>query len=221
MDKEANTIEETLKGMKPSSLSDPLLDRLTLAMDTAGKAEGGSGKKVVYATLDNELAEIEATLRELVPHGMPENMIGRLDDAMSRWHEKVPVEEKVVPMIPRTEKPTRSLRPGWRSAAAVALMGAGAAFLGSGDSPSASKTASRKVPVNPVASQPAVFTPGEARSSVVSANDHGVLWAGEDLPVRCFEVEVNKEVSFVNERGERLTISQPQREWMFTPVKVD
>ena len=46
-----------------------------------------------------------------------EDMIGRLDEAMSRWHEEVPLEEKVISIYPNEVK-ERSSWLGLRSVAA-------------------------------------------------------------------------------------------------------
>lgn len=214
-------IEETLKGLKPAPLSNDLLDRFAGAMDQVGSEKREGGDTIIHATLNGELLALEESLRDLVPHGMPENMIGRLDEAMSRWHEKVPLEEKVIQMIPKEPVAKKSLRPEWRSVAAVALLGVGAAFLTSQDLASPPTTVKRVPVVNAGHTSPVVFTPGEARSSVVSANDRGVVWTKDGLPVRCLEVEVRNEVSFNGERGEKLTFEQPKRQVMFAPVKLD
>lgn len=223
MDANETVVEETLKAMQPSPLSGRLLDRLAGAMDEAGsRVEDRPSDRILHPTLNGELADLEETLRELLPHGMPENMIGRLDEAMSRWHEKVPVEEKVVPLIQVTERSSKvSFRPRWRAVAAVALMGVGAAFLTS-QNPADPSLTKKRIPVSVEAdSTPVVFTPDDARSLVLATNDHGVVWTENGLPVRCLEREVKKEVSFTGERGEQLTIARPVREVMFMVEKLD
>lgn len=213
-------VEEALKEMTPSGLSGGVLDRLCLAMEEVAIAPD-SQEDVLSLPVDHELAALEESLGRLVPHGMPENMIGRLDQAMARWHEKVPVEEKVIPLnrVPGSDR--GSTRPGLRAVAAVALMGASAAFLTTEVGQSENMTSQRIPVVNEAVTAPVVFTPGDARESVVSANDHGVLWTEDGLPVRCLEVESRNEVYFLNERGEKLIFTQPKREIMLTPVKFD
>ena len=221
MEAEVNVVKETLKDLKPLPLSGTLLDRLAGAMEQVGAEEKSEEETIIHATLNQELLALEERLKDFVPHGMPENMIGRLDEAMSRWHEIVPLEEKIVPMIPRETVAKKSYRPEWRSVAAVALLGVGAAFLISQDQGTPSSPSAR-VPVgNAGRTTPVVFIPGEASSSVVSASDHGVIWTKDGLPVRCLEVEVKNQVYFTNERGEKLILEQPKREVMFTPVELD
>ena len=213
-------IEEQLKKLAPAPLSSSLLERLDQAMvDGASEAEARD-EKIIAVSSDAELASLEERLSGLVPYGVPKDMIARLDNAMSRWHEEVPEKEKVVELHP-TVAPKRSSSLGLRSVAAVGLLGACAAFLTSGD-PSAPTTAEQRIPVlsNGYAA-PAVFTPNDAGSSVVVANDHGIVWTEGGSPVRCLEVQVNDKIQFVNGHGEKLTLEKPKREVRFTTVKFD
>ena len=73
--------------------------------------------------MDAELNKLEEELKKLSPLGMPDDMISRLDSAMARWHEHVPVEEKIVPLNQEPAAATGNWL-GWRSVAAVAVMGA-------------------------------------------------------------------------------------------------
>jgi len=218
MDANFTEIEEELKRMVPANLPDDMVSRCTDAMDGVRAKDS----TIIHSNFEGDLAALEESLREFVPCGMPADMISRLDAAMSRWHEKVPVEEKVVPMVAEAEsRPRRSGLPGLRSVAAVALVGVGAAWLTTAD-PAESPSVARRIPIADAANTaPVVFTPGDARASVVSTNDHGVIWTEGGLPVRCLEVEVRNEVFFTNRRGEKLIIAQPKREVMFTPVKLD
>ena len=214
-------IEEELAQLVPSALPVSLLDQLDDAMSlTADKATSAP-----LVTVNPELSNLEESLKGLIPHGVPEDMIQRLDRAMLRWHEEVPVEEKVVPITPAVEEVSKSSWFGIRSVAAVAVLGAGSAFLMSRP-PVATPDTVVEVPRTPVltngmTSTPVAFTPDDAKASVVAANDHGVFWTREGRPVRCVEVRVNREVSFVNERGEKLTIEDPKTEVRFLPVEFD
>lgn len=223
MELDTTQLEEELKALKPVALSDGLLDRFDLAMlEQTGEREE---EKIIVASCDPQLAALEESLKDLVPYGIPEDMISRLDEAMSRWHEEVPVEEKVVPMHIEIEPARReSSWLGLRSVAAVGLLGAGLAFMMS--EPQASSVAeTQKIPVTNVVDSrqvtPVVFTSNNARSSVVSANDHGVVWTRTGSPVRCTEVHVRNRVFFVNEKGQKIILELPKREMRFTPVKFD
>ena len=220
MDFDSTQLETELRQLTPVSLTGSLLDRLDTAMSAAFEEAPIAEEKVIVASSDTELSALEEGLRGLVPYGVPEDMIAQLDEAMSSWHEEVPVEEKIVPIAPQPERQTSSWF-GLRSVAAVSLLGAGVAFITSGQ-PRNPVAGSRRIPdLTNGNTAPAVFTPKDARASVVSANDHGVIWTKSGRPVRCLEVHVSNKVQFVNERGEKLTVEQPKREVRFTPVKFD
>jgi len=220
MDMDSITLENELKKLYPAPMSESLLDRLDGAMASAVEGISRREEKIIVASSDGELSALEESLRGLVPYGVPADMISRLDDAMARWHEEVPVEEKIVAIHPEVVD-RRSSWLGIRSVAAVAVLGAGAAILSSNPFSQSEPVAERIPDLSNGNTAPVVFTPEDARASVVSAKDHGVVWTKGGQPLRCLEVHVNNELQFVNERGEKLIIEQPKREVTFTPVKFD
>lgn len=214
------TLENELKKLVPASLQGSLLDQLDGAMVAAVTEMSLSDEKIIVASSDTELSDLEECLRRLVPYGVPENLISRLDDAMARWHEEVPIDEKIVEINPGVKSSSSSWY-GIRSVAAVAILGACAAIFSSNLFSEPNRVAERIPDLTNGLTTPVVFTPKDARSSVVSAKDHGVVWTKGGQPLRCLEVQVNNELQFVNERGEKLIIEQPKREVTFTPVKFD
>ena len=214
------TLENELKKLVPIPLQDSLLDQLDDAMSDAANEISPSSEKIIVAALDTDLSDLEEGLRRLVPYGVPENLISRLDDAMSRWHEEVPVDEKIVE-ISRGVKRGKSSFAGIRSVAAVAILGAVVAIFSSNNFYEPDRVAERIPDLTNGLTTPVVFIPKNARASVVSAKDHGVVWTKGGQPLRCLEVHVNNKLQFVNERGEKLIIEQPKREVTFTPVKFD
>lgn len=220
MESSSIVLETELKALVPTPMPMALLDRLDGAMSAAATEVSESGNKIIEASAHNGLSSLEEGLRGLVPFGVPEDMISRLDEAMSRWHEEVPVEEKII-SIHQEKKEKRAHWVGLRSVATVALLGAGVALLPHDFSGSPAATTQRIPVLTNGNNLPAVFTPDDARASVVSANDRGVVWTKNGQPLRCVEVRVNNEVQFVNERGEKLILEQPKTEVRFTPVKFD
>ncbi|MDA7881920.1 hypothetical protein N9A94_06405 [Akkermansiaceae bacterium] len=173
--------------------------------------------------MDAELNKLEEELKKLSPLGMPDDMISRLDNAMARWHEQVPVEEKIVPLTQELVAEKSGNWLGWRSVAAVAVMGAGVALLSDGGTPPADST-------NALASDQArpgtgistaAFTPSDARAKFISANDVGVYWTESGQPVRCMEVNTTNTVYFQNEKGEKVIIEKPVKEVLFVPANID
>ncbi|MFT6178924.1 MAG: hypothetical protein ACJAQT_001354 [Akkermansiaceae bacterium] len=220
MNLDTSQLEGQLKEMTPAGLPDSLLDRLDSAMSAAAAEVAPAEEKIIVVSSDTELAALENTLRRLVPYGVPEDMISRLDSAMSRWHEVVPVEEKIVSIHPEPARQSSSWF-GLRSAAAVGLLGAGVAFLTSGNEPAPMAEAQRIPIVSDGMTSHAVFTPNDARASLVSSSDHGVVWTKAGQPVRCTEIHLTNQFRFVNERGERLILEQPKREVRFTSIRFD
>lgn len=208
MDIELQKIEGELKQLVPLQLSGDVLDRLDGAM-TEVKADSLS-----------EIEGSEMGLAELVPLVAPADMLDRLDAAMSRWHETVPVEEKVISL----EKPTRkSFFPQWRSVAAVALFGAsGALYLTQGNTAPAQASAATQSTAAPGPIALATFQQqGASSSRVVDFHEGNVISNGNGQALRCVAVKVANEVSFLNAKGEKVTVKKPQFKVIFVPVDVD
>lgn len=218
MDQEMTSIEDELASLKPVAMSEDFLSRLDDAMvASAAEVEASTGE-VIVATSDPELAELEESLRCLSPNGMPDDLIARLDSAMQRWHEAVPVEEKVIALHPQEKSSGNWL--GFRSVAAVGVLGALSALMWNGSSQGEAVAESPRIPVlTNGAVTPVQFVSRDARASVISTNDHGVIWTKGGQPLRCIEVEVNNSLEFVNENGDRLILEEPKREVRFVPAK--
>ena len=91
-----------------------------------------------------------------------------------------------------------------------------------GDKPSDDVVNAPRIPVlTNGAVTPAAFVSRDARASVVSANDHGLVWTKGGQALRCLEFEVNNSLEFVNENGDLLVIEKPNREVRFVPAKFD
>jgi len=220
MDPDMTRLEAELASLKPVALSDDFLSRLDGAMVEAADEMARPAREVIVATSDPGLVELEEGLRMLSPSGMPDDLIARLDQAMQRWHEDVPVEEKVIPM-----RPIEAAGSGWigfRSVAAVGILGAAMALMWSGGKSGEDLAEAPRIPVlTNGAVSPAAFFSRDAKASVVSANDHGVVWTRGGQALRCLEVEVNNSLEFVNENGDLIIIEKPNREVRFVPAKFD
>lgn len=218
MDQELINIEEELACLTPIALTDGLLSQLDNAMVTAVGEVSSPEEEVIITSTDPELAGLEQSLRSLSPHGMPDDLIARLDSAMQKWHEDVPIEEKVVPLHPQEEKSGHWL--GLRSVAAVGLLGAVSALMWNGGTATTVADESPRIPVlTNGAVTPVQFVSKDARASVVSTNDHGVIWTKDGQPLRCIEVEVNNSLEFEADNGVLLTLEEPKREIRVVPAK--
>lgn len=211
-------IESELKSLKPIALSDCLLDRLDSAMAEQALMRGDLDQEVIITSIDPELARLEESLRSLSPNGMPNDLINRLDSAMQKWHEEVPLEEKVVQMHPKKREKDQWLQ--LRSVAIVSLLGALLALVwnGSNSSSSTGEMVQDQV-VDARSVTPVQFVSKDAQASVVSANDHGLIWTKDGQPLRCIEVEVQHRLEFESHDGVRLTLEEPKREMRIVPAK--
>jgi hypothetical protein len=168
--------------------------------------------------MDAELKKFEEELERLCPVAMPDGMIARMEAAMDGWQEE-PTDENVV-RFPSMEagKAGGSRNGFWAAAAAVALLGALAAFL---------------VPTNPrnnrvvnnagsgASYTPASFSPVGASSNIVAASDEGFVVTEDAIPHRAVRVEYMNQIDFTNKRGERLQVEVPRVRIVLIPVRVD
>jgi len=176
--------------------------------------------------IDTDLEKLEEELSSLVPHGMPEDLISRMDDAMCRWHETVPLEEKVISIQPTQEtsqknQPKRSWF-SWSDAAAVALLGAASALWMTQSGNHEMSTAQQTVmPFTTSEIVPSSFKPLSTEANVVGATQRGITRLADGSPARCVEVEVSQQMSFINDAGERVILKNPQVEILLMPIQTD
>lgn len=128
MNSDSEILEATLLEIEPVGLSPELFSRLETAMDAAAADQRAMDRAEDAPMADEE--EVLVSLRDLEPVAMSEELFSRLDSAMENWPASVPVEEKVVAMPFRRRflgQPGGGM--GWRSAAAVAVLGVGLGVL--------------------------------------------------------------------------------------------
>ncbi|MBK1853920.1 hypothetical protein JO972_03035 [Verrucomicrobiaceae bacterium 5K15] len=131
LDAELLELEAQLAALVPCSLSVETTLRVEDAMHAA-----------IEEKHDEELQSLESHLGQLAPAGMSADLVTRMAEAMDRWHEYVPLEEKLVPFgdhdEPLSEPAAETIVPMRRksssygmyaAAAAVALLGAAAALV--------------------------------------------------------------------------------------------
>lgn len=171
--------------------------------------------------MESDLKEIEAKLAKLSPHGMPDDILSRMDEAMCRWHESVPVEEKVI-SLNESVAPTQSSTFQWRSIAAVALFGASAAlYFNNGSLVEASNPVTTQPAIQAVGVSNATFTPRQAKAEVVSYQDRGYVTSPSGQTLRAVGVKVSNQVHFRNANGDRVKLEKPSMEVIFVPLDVD
>ena len=133
MNPELENPEEILLCLQPSVMPQALFDRLEAAMDQSStdvrsERENSAGPEDFELPTDEEVIR---SLNGLEPKLLSPELIDRLDHAMSHWHRDVPESEKIIPMRAasfRSGRPSKSWM-SWPSAAAVAVLGTGLAFV--------------------------------------------------------------------------------------------
>lgn len=193
--------------------------------------------------MDSELKKLEETLAELKPQQMSQEMLTRLDLTMSNWHKAVPVEEKLV-VFPNAqdESPHRSeevqeRKKGravmWRSAAAVAIMGAATALFMTQPQEDSKAMAFQQVStpaatntVNVVAAETHSafidqFSPVSMNRQLLTAADDGVVINGQNQAHRCIRLEYQDRHAYENLRGQQVEIERPSVDYYIVPIATD
>ncbi len=180
--------------------------------------------------LDNDLKELEKHLAELSPTSLSEDMLSRMEDAMTSWEIHLPVEEKIIPFQPISEniaeeQPEQKVNnkshfPVWSAAAAVALMGAvGAVFMqdtttGDNNAPIAFNQATPNSSEITAASLPKHFS-----HNLTNASNAGITYAGNDQPYKVIKIEYTKDVTSKDKAGKETTRKEPTFEFILLPVE--
>ena len=131
LDRELLELEAQLASLVPSAMPTELASSVSAQVDHS----------IIDASVnvhDSELKDLEAHLELLSPTGLTTDVLSRMNNAMDRWHEYVPVEEKVVPFgqseptqeaVHSSQATKQSNSRMYAAAAAVALLGAAAALV--------------------------------------------------------------------------------------------
>ncbi len=243
MHSDIHTPEESLAQLKPQPLSEELLARLDDAMCAASSSENH---------ITSTKAEKEPSLEEILEHLQPApasaELLDRLDSAMSRWHESVPIEEKIVTLSSDSQtqpQPKKERKPwiGWKSAAAVAALGVSMAFVSehrvtdpaenvansSEISSGAIIQPARLIPANAQAHQlqsariqRASYNFTQQDANFVGLSERGLMVAEDGKIYRCIEATFNDQYRFQAASTDgTLTIEKPRREIILEPVVAD
>ncbi|MEO1857177.1 MAG: hypothetical protein ABGY95_07425 [Rubritalea sp.] len=180
--------------------------------------------------MNDELREIEDQLEKFSPAAMPDDMLARMEQAMERWQESVPVEEKIVAFEPvRKEKGRLRFFNAWASAAAVALIGAVSYTVFNGVSTTESTFADN---ANSVADRvPQVAAKQNIQNVVPASNSQfgtQVKGASKDVitydsqgrPLRLMQVEFEDKVTIRGRDGKVYKVKQPRIEYYAVPVEI-
>ncbi|MCX6877354.1 MAG: hypothetical protein NTW21_26630 [Verrucomicrobia bacterium] len=218
MSPDLQALEAKLTGLRPAALEGMLLARLedsadgTLTMPLPGAAE------------------FEDSLRQRHPAQLPPALMAAL--AATLGDPATTASATIIPFPKAAPVPAVRTRHGNRSmlaaAAAVALLGAAAAWFVPAKAPRQSVAApiTRPPQAPPFATTPAApelqdFVPDEIKSGLSQASDEGVLWQPNEQPRRVVKVVYWDRVTFVNPEGKKIECETPRIEYILVPENID
>ncbi|WP_346187587.1 hypothetical protein [Rubritalea halochordaticola] len=181
-------------------------------------------------TMDNELRDLENQLGRLSPMAMPEDMLARMEQAMDRWREHTPVEEKIVQFQSQSADQKSSKFYIWASAAAIALIGAVSTVLMAPDNanPGASAVAQNTAgeveqSVTPLRQQanivPVANTP-QFDTKITDEPSYSITYDAEGRPHRLVKVRFEDEITLYDDKGRPVKVKKPRIEYYLVPVQV-
>lgn len=176
--------------------------------------------------MDDELRVIEDQLEQLSPAVMPDDMLARMEQAMERWHESVPVEEKIVAFEPaQQEKGRLRFFNTWASAAAVALIGAASYLVFNGGSTTEPAIVNQDVLVaDPIVQNIQNVIPASNSrfdTHVKRASNDVITYDAKGRAMRLMQVEFEDEVTVLGRDGKVYKVKQPRIEYYAVPVEIN
>lgn len=211
MTHDPSTLEDELKNLRPAALDDAQLARME-------SCAAGS-----WTHLDPTEIAIEKELRAISPAALSPDLTARLEQLLSST--PFTTEEKIV-VFPNVAATRSRHRSSWAAVAAVALMGAFAAWFIPNPTPAGNLAA--KPPVHtpsPATTSPAIdatqLVPAGFNRGLSEASDHGVIWQPDNRPHRVLKVVYRERVTLKDAEGRTYQMEQPRVEYIIVPAKTD
>ena len=239
-DSDLMDLEAQLALLVPSAIPRDLIDRVNAEVDLP----------MIDAAMnvdDSELVDLEERLGTLSPSSLSPDVLTRIAEAMDKWHEHVPVEEKVVPFNQLEEAaPKQQIeRPSklanfrmYSAAAAVALLGALAAVVlptweneatptvattdsvESFNNTSLPVQSASRVNISTEASN-AWLVPDSLSHKVTHTSDAGVIMSHDNIPHRSIRIDYVDGIKVLDEDGREIEINRPGVQYMLIPVETN
>lgn len=211
MPKIPTIFEQELRNQAPARLDGAFLDRLTACAE---------GTQTEMPEEDREFAALLAAVR---PRPIPTALQASLLEAIGET--PFALDGKIV-LFNKQSKPgpakLQSFRiPNIAAAAAVALLGALAAFMVPGESGSETVEAGNPNlrPAAPIANSH--FAPASYGRNLSETRDEGVIWSGKNQPHRVLRLTYTDKVTMKNDKGETIQVERPRHEYVLIPEKID
>ncbi len=240
LDQELLELEAQLASLVPTALPAEVTDAVSTQID----------QSLIDAAMevhDAELKDLEAHLELLAPAGISSDVLSRMSEAMDRWHEHVPVEEKVVsfdssePVLETSNNGDTTRKSGlniYAAAAAVALLGAAAAlvFPGWSQSTNTQLVSAEEPPRELIATTPVPAigdvdvvadnqyswpVPDSLSHKVLNAQDAGVVMSRDNIPHRNIRIDYIDRVKVLDQNGRVIELNRPGVRYILLPVKTN
>jgi hypothetical protein len=204
--------EQRLANLNPTGIDEDFLSRLTAS------AEG------IYADLSEDEAAFESKLRAIrpttIPPGLSTLLLDTLGDTPFAVDGKIVLFNKAASGVFAAGKPKRSFTSSLAAAAAVALLGAIAAFMVPTDAPDVQvNTEDVSTPYKAPTSSP--VAPVGFQRNLSDTRDEGVVWRGKNQPHRVLRLTYTDHVTVKDADGNPVRIERPRVEYMIIPEKID
>ncbi len=210
--------EQALQALKPVGLDDAFLARLTACAEETDTS----------LTADENL--FESRMHALAPRSVPATMNAKLMETIGETpfyvDDKIVLFNKSSSLTANANgrKKNNILRFNIAAAAAVALLGALAAFMMPGAKTGKRSTADNAPvieSVRPPAALSSNFAPASYNNSLSDTRDEGVVWRDGKQPHRVMRFTYMDKVTMKNEKGETIQVEQPRYEYVLVPEKID
>ena len=213
-----SSFENELGKLRAAPLDEGFLDRMEACID-------GS-----WTRLEPTEQAFENHLRNFTPAALTPNLRSRLEQILAETPFQADPRIVAFPGTPETTRRQPRRNHGLAIAAAVALMGACAAFL----MPPAAKpqtAGSKRTPASATAPSPLNQTtpnatpnrlvPAGFNRDLSEASDQGVIWREDNQPHRVLRLVYNERVTQMDAAGRIYEVEQPRVEYIIVPAKVD
>lgn len=201
----SNITSEQLRDLKPCALDADFLDRLTACAE--GYIEDISPDQLVFE------AELLSIRPQALPSKFEAQLLHSLADTPFALDDKILLFNRPSSAKQTPANSSISQRFPLRAVAAVAILGALAAFLipqeGSQDQKITSQS-SANIPSANIAA-----------AGISQTSDAGVIWRGGNQPHRVMRRTYMDEVISTNAKGEAIRQAKPHVEYTIIPEKID
>jgi hypothetical protein len=206
--------EQHLRNLNPAGLDGDFLARLTAS------AEG------TLTNLLEDEAAFENQLRAIAPRTIPASLhaslLVTLGDSPFAVDDKILLFNKPTAGSCATGKGRNTFRFNLAAAAAVALLGAIAAFMVPTETAQEQSVDTGDAPESfsaPFAPVPSLVAP--INRNLSDTRDEGVVWRGKNQPHRVLRLTYMDQVTVLDADGNPVTEQRPRVEYIIIPEKID